>query len=55
LIFRDSLPIAITTGTSYTDDSVSNNTTYEYRIEARDAVNNRSDLSLPLRVSRTTP
>jgi acid phosphatase type 7 len=52
-VFRDGSLIATTTGTAYADTAVSAGTTYVYRVQARDAVGNRSAYSNSATV--TTP
>jgi hypothetical protein len=53
IVYRDGVPVATTTATSYSDDKVNPGATYHYTIEAWDARNYRSVTTAPLAV--TTP
>lgn len=54
-ILRDSVVIATTTATTYTDNSLTAGTTYTYNVKAFDAANNSSAASAPLTVTTNTP
>lgn len=52
-VYRDGAQVATTTGTTYTDNAVNQQTTYQYTIAAYDAAGNVSAQTAPLSV--TTP
>jgi len=50
-VYRNGAALGTTTGTSYTDSNLAQNTTYSYEVDAYDAVNNFSAKCAPLVVT----